>query len=97
MCDNCVHKAVCSIYRATGGVKSCEHHKEERRGRWVAIDDDYEALEDQEEAMRWGCTTCHEVVEYDDWTHRNRLTKFCPNCGADMQGMPSSAPTGKGR
>ena len=30
MCDNCEHKPVCSIYRATGGVKSCEHHKEER-------------------------------------------------------------------
>ena len=34
MCEKCDHKAVCSIYRATGGVKSCEHHKEERRGKW---------------------------------------------------------------
>ena len=25
MCDNCIHKAVCFIFRATGGVKKCEH------------------------------------------------------------------------
>lgn len=35
MCNNCIHKAVCSIYRATGGVKKCEHFKEERKGRWI--------------------------------------------------------------
>lgn len=35
MCDKCEHKAVCSIYRATGGMKKCEHFKEERRGRWI--------------------------------------------------------------
>lgn len=29
MCNNCIHKAVCSIYRATGGVKKCEHFKED--------------------------------------------------------------------
>ena len=33
MCNNCIHKAVCSIYRATGGVKKCEHHKEETECR----------------------------------------------------------------
>ncbi len=30
---NCL-EAVCSKYIATGGVKSCEHHKEERKGRF---------------------------------------------------------------
>ena len=35
MCNNCIHKAVCSIYRATGGVKKCEHFKEERKGEWL--------------------------------------------------------------
>ena len=55
-------------------------------GRWAALDDDCEELEGEDEAMRWGCSACHEVVEYDDWTHRSRLTRFCPNCGAKMDG-----------
>ena len=55
-------------------------------GKWVALDDDCEELEDETEALRWGCTACHENVEYDDWTHRSRLTRFCPNCGAKMDG-----------
>lgn len=55
-------------------------------GRWVALDDDCEEVEGETEALRWGCTACHETVEYDDWTHRTRLTKFCPNCGAKMGG-----------
>ena len=55
-------------------------------GRWAALDDDYEELEGEEEAKRWGCSACREVVEYDDWTHRSYLTRFCPNCGAKMDG-----------
>ena len=36
MCHNCMHKPVCSKHDATGGhVNSCEHHREERRGRWI--------------------------------------------------------------
>lgn len=31
MCNNCIHKPVCSKYIACGEVKSCEHFKEERR------------------------------------------------------------------
>lgn len=30
MCDNCMHKPICTIYIATGGVNNCEHHREER-------------------------------------------------------------------
>ena len=26
MCNNCIHKSVCSIYDATGGVKHCEYY-----------------------------------------------------------------------
>lgn len=29
MCNICIHKTVCSIFYATGGVKRCEHFKEE--------------------------------------------------------------------
>lgn len=29
MCNNCIHKAVCSIYTATGGyVRECKHFRE---------------------------------------------------------------------
>ena len=28
-CDICIHAAVCSIFRATGGVKRCNHFKGE--------------------------------------------------------------------
>lgn len=30
MCNNCIHQPVCGKFRATGGVKKCEHFKEER-------------------------------------------------------------------
>ena len=33
MCNNCIHKPVCSIYRATGGKKECEHFKEDKKGK----------------------------------------------------------------
>ena len=30
MCNNCIHKAVCSKFAATGGhVRECEHHMED--------------------------------------------------------------------
>ncbi len=35
MCNTCIHKPVCSIYRATGGKKNCEHYREERFGEWL--------------------------------------------------------------
>ena len=77
MCNNCIHKAVCSIYRATGGVKKCEHFKEERKGKWVLIEKagvDY-----------WCCSVCGEIrAEY----YFKPKDKYCPNCGADMMEEP---------
>lgn len=35
ICENCGHKPVCDRFKATGGVKACEHHIEERRGHWI--------------------------------------------------------------
>lgn len=102
MCDNCTHKPVCSIYRATGGKKQCEHHKEEREGKWV--------LEAHNEGtnFRWNvtaeCSECHaEKKEIyagffpgfpDNLAEQVilnsaqsvKLSNFCPNCGADMRG-----------
>lgn len=74
MCDNCMHKPVCSKYRATGGVKTCEHHKEERRGEWAHLGGD-----------EWCCTACGEVITTEgSWEKPKK--KFCYECGADMRG-----------
>jgi hypothetical protein len=82
MCNNCIHKPVCSIYRATGGVKSCEHHKEERKGHWVATP--VRKLNSKGRAVNYcdiyhcsECGTGQPIVP--PYT-------FCPNCGADMRG-----------
>ena len=72
MCDNCTHKAVCSIYRATGGVKKCEHFKEERRGEWVR------GVTMHREWMK--CSECLHSYE------PTGVFCYCPNCGADMRG-----------
>ena len=75
-----------AILRAIQQIDVGEELAPVAHGRWAALDDDCEELEGEHEAMRWGCSACHEVVEYDDWTHRSRLTRFCPNCGAKMDG-----------
>jgi hypothetical protein len=74
MCNNCIHQPVCSIYRATGGKKNCEHHREERRGEWVnsRYSPNYGEYEEQ-------CSYCNE------WSAAYGKP-FCPNCGADMRG-----------
>ena len=69
-CDNCIHKPVCAKYIATGGVNSCEHHKEERKGRWVR-------------SLVWGaeiweCSECK--------TMGSPYWKCCPACTAEMRG-----------
>ena len=37
MCNNCIHKPVCSIYRATGGVKKCTHHMTDHQAKALEI------------------------------------------------------------
>lgn len=85
MCNNCIHKAVCSIYRATGGVKKCEHHKVERRGRWVHCNG---------KSNLWYCSECGEKILYNQ-TRRtyniekrkvHEINKCCRACGAIMEG-----------
>ena len=72
MCNNCIHKAVCSKFAATGGhVRECEHFKEARRSMWLKIPKT--ALGFVARCMRCGCP--------QDYEHN-----YCPNCGADMRG-----------
>lgn len=86
MCNNCIHKAVCSIYRATGGVKKCEHHKEERRGRWKPDlhPHDGQPYRDELYGYVFKCSACGGATmgSYDLECREN----YCPQCGADMRG-----------
>ena len=85
MCNNCIHKPVCSKYIATGGVKSCEHHKEERKGRWAHCNG---------KSNLWYCSECGEKILYNP-TRRtyniekrpvHEVNKYCRGCGAIMDG-----------
>ena len=72
MCNTCIHKIVCSKYIATGGVKNCEHHKEERKGRWIVKNIKHS------EYRYCFCSEC-ETEGSPQW-------KACPVCTADMRG-----------
>lgn len=80
MCDKCEHKAVCSIYRATGGVKKCEHFKEERKGKWIV------KKMPEIRVMEVKCSACgwKDVDTYDAIINHSDFS-YCPYCGADMK------------
>lgn len=80
MCNNCIHKAVCGKYRATGGVKACEHHKEERRGRW----------EKSEYSGFVRCSCCKDVYICEEWLEDGKWNG-CPNCLADLRGTENGS------
>lgn len=72
MCNNCIHKIVCSKYIACGEVKTCEHFKEERKGRWVD----------------GNCSVCGGAIPTDnryDFIDESDCV-YCLYCGADMRG-----------
>lgn len=69
-CNNCIHKPVCSKYIATGGVNSCEHYREHRKGRWLPQRLLGQAIVD--------CSEC-KTIGSPHWI-------VCPVCGADMKG-----------
>lgn len=78
ICNKCLCQPVCSIYRATGGVKKCEHHREEqRRGRW-------------EQVQRWAtkakyrCSVCGREIMSATKVNIEKYP-YC-HCGADMRG-----------
>lgn len=82
MCNNCIHRPVCSKFLATGGVKKCKHHKEERKGEWL-----YDSG-----SGKYFCSACDENALsfkkdtlYGGDLYEACLTDYCPNCGADMR------------
>lgn len=75
MCNNCIHAPVCGKCKATGGqVGKCEHFAEERKGRWIRNDS----------TLDMECSVCGRTLEswFDD------DARYCPNCGARMDGDP---------
>lgn len=87
MCNNCIHKAVCSKFIATGGVSRCEQFREERKGQWLSAYEyalklgiaDKEKLEEAKKDKWWKfCNDCEQPAK--------GRHNYCPNCGADMRG-----------
>ena len=74
-CDRCLCQPVCDRYKATGGVKTCEHFKEERRGKWKKA----------HIAGYLKCSCCEDAFIREGWPENGKWS-HCPNCGADMRG-----------
>lgn len=90
MCNNCIHQPVCSIYRATGGKKSCEHFKEERKGRWVVDYADGGEAFSYAAFIEFHCSCCGLSVGMESGEYGWQMGEpvpwiACPNCGADMR------------
>ena len=71
LCNNCIHKDVCSRWTATWGMKTCEHFREAtKKGKW-----EYAGKSNGHAICR--CSVCKTLV-------RGR-GHFCKECGADMR------------
>lgn len=76
MCNNCIHKAVCSKFAATGGhVRECEHHSEYRKGVW----------EKSDFPGYLRCSCCKDVYISEEWREDGKWNG-CPKCFADLRG-----------
>nr|DAH31814.1 MAG TPA: Rubredoxin 2, ELECTRON TRANSPORT [Caudoviricetes sp.] len=56
---------------------------------WILSESDFDdddTLFDVEEWCDWQCSACREDICYDDPMPLRLLPKFCPNCGAKMDG-----------
>ena len=61
-------------------------------GRWIPSESDFDdddTLFDVEEWCDWQCSACREDICYDDPMPMKFLPKYCPNCGAKMDGGSS--------
>ena len=61
-------------------------------GRWIPSEsefDDDDTLFDIEEWCDWQCSACREEICYEDPMPMKFLPKYCPNCGAKMDGGSS--------
>ena len=51
---------------------------EQKNGRWIKIDDCSNS--------GYYCSECHKRVVKEGWSDTVKIIKYCPNCGAKMQG-----------
>ena len=80
MCNNCIHKPVCSKFAATGGhVRECEHFKEERKGKWDTV---FYERNGTLASYSHICPKCKYF--YRDLKFKGH--NYCPECGCDMRG-----------
>lgn len=56
--------------------------QERKRGKWYKPT----GMMPPEHFGRHRCSECEEFALHDWKHHREQLTNFCPNCGADMRG-----------
>lgn len=63
-------------------------------GEWMPSESDFDdddTLFDVEEWCDWQCGACGEDICYDDTMPVQLLPKYCPNCGAKMDGGDNDA------
>lgn len=76
VCPNCEHKDVCAKFKATGGVKRCDHFKEmPKKGKWIAV-----PSSDMMTGKAYKCSECNKM------RYGSFMPNYCQNCGADMRG-----------
>lgn len=75
LCNNCIHKDVCSRWTATWGMKSCANFREERKGKWIAV-----PSSDMMTGKAYKCSECNKM------RYGSFMPNYCQNCGADMRG-----------
>ena len=86
-CKDCVYRAMCYKLEHYGNYeeKPCEimfrnkaDYAEAKHGEWIQLD----------ECANEGiyCSVCHKKVYKIEYANQALKSKFCPNCGARMDG-----------
>lgn len=60
--------------------------KMERHGRWIPQEDTYGDDDSLDEWYEWVCSECRTDISGEDPIERRLLPKYCPHCGAKMDG-----------
>ena len=86
--EECDCEVMPVVFKALQEVEAADV-VEVRHGIWVPSESDFDdddTLFDVEDWCDWQCSVCREDICYEDPMERRFLPKFCPNCGAKMDG-----------
>lgn len=78
VCNDCVCKPVCGVFRATGGITTCEFYCCERpfcgklRAHWI-----YKPMDTDVDVWLYHCSACANLSA--------RPRAYCAECGAKME------------